>query len=75
MTGLRTTLSEVIPAGLIKLNSKILCALSNASTALFDKAQRKHLKIICGIFYPDTIRNKDLYERTGVDPVSIIVKL
>jgi hypothetical protein len=35
----------------------------------FDKAQRKHLKIICGIFDPVNIKNRDLYGRTGVEPV------
>ena len=44
----------------------------NRAIVAFDKAQRKHLKIICGIFYPINIKNRDLYERTGVEPVSII---
>ena len=46
---------------------------SNGATNIkaFDVAQRKHLKRIFGIFYPQIISNKDLYKEAGLEPISI----
>jgi hypothetical protein len=38
----------------------------------FDKAQRRHLQMIRKVFYPGTITNKELCEKTGTEPLSII---
>jgi hypothetical protein len=40
-------------------------AYTEVQVAKMETAHRKHLRIILGVFYPDTIRNTDLYHQTN----------
>lgn len=48
-------------------------AYTDAQLECLNSAQRKHVRIMMGIFYPKKISNHEIYERTKITPLSITV--
>ena len=48
--------------------------LTRSNIENIDAFHRKHLRRILGIYWPETISNKDLYDRCRRQPISILIK-